>query len=178
MKPFQLTSDAAPRPKNFNRGHKANRAGKDFQNSIMWAAGIQKHIVAVHQLPPFGAVHTTDGIKPLPICCDFIGAMVGFCGFYFDGKSTADDCSLNVKTFILSKPHQLDFLRLMKAAGQVAGYLVECKAMGKYLWLDVGRITDDGPIRFARDGKLCRQFVDCGSTTLMVDFKKIREAYE
>lgn len=177
---FKLTPEQMERKSaEQRRGAKANRAGSNFQKAITWSAGIQREVVELEELPPFGAKRITGGKTVfLPICCDFVGALVDCCGLFFDAKSCGPSAvSLNLKTMILHRPHQLEFLRGMARAKQIAGYLVECCSLEKYLWLDVKHIIDDGPIRFQRDGVLCRQWLDLGPTTLMVNFKNLLEAY-
>lgn len=181
MKPFRLTALPTPAVVSTRRraGLKAQRVGSNFQKVVHWSAGIHKDIVSLESLPAFGAMRVGGGKTVfLPICCDYVGALINQRGLFFDAKSCGEDAiSFNVKTLVLSKPHQLDFLRRMGKAGQVSGYMVECCSLQKYLWIDVCHIVDDGPIRFARDGVLCRQWRDLGSFQLAVDFKKLRAAY-
>ncbi len=181
-RPFVLTPDAFTRKTSAQRrGQKAQRSGSNFQKVIDQSAGIHSKHVTLEGLPSFGAKYVgfPRQLVTTPICCDYVGALVGLCGLFADAKSCGEDSvSLSVITMIMEKPHQLNFLRKMKAAGQCAGYLVECKNQGQYLWLDVKYVTDDAPIRFARDGQTCRQFIELGSTALLVDFSKLWEAYK
>ncbi len=180
-RPFILTPDAFTRKTGAQlRGQKAQRAGSNFQKVINTSAGIHSNHVNLEGLPSFGAKYVgfPRQLVTTPICCDYVGGIVDGPGLFFDAKSCGEDSvSFNVKTMIMTKPHQLNFLRRMKAARQVAGYLVECKQQGQYLWLDVKHVTDDLPIRFARDGALCRQWFELGSTALLVRFDLLKEAY-
>lgn len=187
--PFSLTPPSLPPPRTRRQigGRTAQRSGSNFQKVIAQSAGLQKSVVSLEELPSFGARYVFDPklrkrkLITEKICCDYVGALVGFSGFFADAKSCGEaEKAFNVKLNIMSedKIHQYRFLMRMKKAEMVAGYLIECKHLGEYLWLDVGHIVDDGPIPFTRDGVLCRQFVSLGTTSLMVKFDLLRGAYE
>jgi hypothetical protein len=178
-RPFVLTSDLLPRraPRQL-AGANAQRAGSNFQKAIDWAAGIHKNYVAIHGLPNFGGKRIGGGkVVTTKICCDNVGGIVGGPGLFFDAKSTSA-VSLDLRVMIFSKLHQLNFLRKMSRANQVAGYLIEAKEHHWYYWLDVCWISEtDTTLRFKRDGVLCKQFVELGPTSGAVDFKKLADIY-
>jgi hypothetical protein len=76
--------------------------------------------------------------KAEPIDCDRHGCVVGTGrGVFLDAKSVcADLASLRIRDPKIVKKHRAKFLHRMAGAGVVAGVLVRCERLGRYLWLD------------------------------------------
>lgn len=174
-RPFKLTSwPPAPR-KNALRGRKAQAAGQNFQKSIAASADFHKAHVALEELPRMGAMRVPGGkLVPTKICVDFIGTFTSGRGLFFDAKSCGPtEVSFNVRNMIAE--HQLRFLRRMAMAGACAGFLIECKKMEHYFWLDVQHVTDWCEMRFAYDGAICHQWLSLGDIHGLVQFNLLAE---
>ncbi len=177
---FQLSPEPAPRtPFTRRSGRAAQKAGKSFQEVIAFSAALQKSVVTLEELPSLGLKFVAGGRQiKTRICIDFIGTLNDYSGFFFDAKS----CGAGVTGFDANfwhkkQDHQAKFLRRMSKGGAVAGLLVRSIEQGLYLFGDIKDMDVLETIRFAREGKLCRQWVECGRVGGEVDFVKIRRAY-
>jgi len=122
--------------------------------------------VCIEKLPPCGGRYIGKGrLINEPIPCDFVGSIPA-CGkaIFFDAKSSTDDSGFQLSDPHKLKPHQRAFLRQQADAGAVAGILVECKALGSYLWLYGESLRHD------RIGWNDDRWLDLGPTSGVVRF--------
>lgn len=174
MTAFHLTPDK-PKTRRQRSGTKAFRVGEHFQAVIRFSALGQKGIVQVHELPRLGAkwARGADGrmkLVPTKICCDFVGGFAGGVGFYFDAKSPGP-AEHGLPEGMIPR-HQVQFLRAMSEADQIAGFLVEARAVGEYLWIDIASVHDWESIPYTS-----RAWLHLGPNNGTVDFSKIRASY-
>ena len=56
----------------------------------------------------------------------------------------------------------------------MAGLMVRSEERGRYLWANIEDVDTLDTIRFASDGRLCRQWVDLGPINKPIDFRRLR----
>jgi hypothetical protein len=176
---FMLVPDAEPRPKwTHDRGVKAQRAGKSLEEIIEFSAGCQRDVVTLEHLPRMGAIMLA-GRKPIisRIAIDFVGALAGGRGLFFDAKSCGKAVTgFDANQWHQERPHQAKFLRRMSKAGALAGIIVRSEERGLFLWGSIEDLDVLETVKFARDGVLCRQWTSLGETSGLVDFRKLRDS--
>ena len=189
--PFRLSSDALPRPRFTRRtGYAAQKVGRAFQDMIADSAAMQRDVVTLEELPSLGAKYIGGG-KPIltKICVDFIGCLNHYeiagsgpdstwhpaIPLFFDAKNCGKKATgFDANQWHAERPHQSKFLRRMSKAGAMAGLMVRSEERGRYLWANIEDVDTLDTIRFAYDGRLCRQWVDLGPIDKPIDFRRLR----
>lgn len=158
--------NAAIHGRNFE--HTVDRSCRDAQGEVFSLVTI-----------PSGARWVRSGGKTVTIPTaspfDRIGVVVGTGRLIaFDCKST-EHASFPANHDNVVRTHQIDHLSRLRDAGGIAGFLVECRRLGRYLWLDAGHLVPrpGKPIQW-NDGR----WVDLGPTTEHVQFRRLVMAYE
>lgn len=157
-------------------GAAANRAGDAFESVIMASVRDREgQVVKLKDLPKCGArFHGPGTAHPLPICCDFVGTVVGpGTGIFFDAKSTEDAYGFPLNDEKSLKGHQAEHLFEQREAGAIAGILVEARHLGQYLWLD-GKHLGRGRAYIAWHDP---RWVKLGATGGLVQFRELVRAY-
>jgi hypothetical protein len=191
MKPLRITSPGFPQGRAAARtvanpaalanriagGRRANRTGDSFEKvifrSVEDSAG---KVIELEDLPKCGARFTgKNTAHHLPICCDFIGAVIGpGDGIFFDAKSVGPEAygiALNDEKIV--KDHQAAFLHRMAGAGAIAGILVECRKLGDYRWLDGRHLGRDRAYTAWHDDR----WIILGSMLRRVEFRTLVKCY-
>jgi len=158
-------------------GARANRSGDRFESVVMLSLNVRGvRLLELEALPKSGArFHGRRQAHALPMPCDFIGTVIGRgTAIYFDAKSCgADEYGIALNNAAILKTHQAQFLRTQRAAGAVAGLLVESKRLEEYLWLDA---THLGPMR-AYTAWHDARWLHLGSTSSVIEFSRLIAAY-